>query len=67
MDDTVHHKIMDDFHKAPGMDWPIDKYYTKQEEARKLLVDRENHTTDTAMMIQIYIDDPTHGQDCRAL
>ena len=53
MDDTVHHKIMDSFCKAPNMNLPIDKYYAKQEEARKLLADTKNPITDAAMVIQM--------------
>jgi hypothetical protein len=35
------------------MDLPIDKYYTKQENARKLLTDTENPITEAVMVMQL--------------
>ena len=37
------------------MDLPIDKYYAKQEESRKLLSDTENPITDAAMVARYWI------------
>jgi hypothetical protein len=53
MDDEVHRHILLDFQKPPNMDLPIDKYFAKQEECRKLVADNENPITDAAMVLQL--------------
>ena len=52
MDDTVHDAIMKRFEEAPNMDLPIDKYFAKQEECRRLVADTDNPVTDAAMVMQ---------------
>ena len=53
MDDTVHSKIMETFREAPDLDVPIDKYFAKQEECQKLVVDTDNPINDAAMVLQL--------------
>ena len=53
MDDAVHAKIMEDFRKAPNMDLPIDKYFAKQEECKKLVADTDNPISDAGMVLQL--------------
>ena len=52
MDDLVHNSIMERFEEAPNMDLPIDKYFAKQEECRRLVADTDNPITDAAMVMQ---------------
>ena len=52
MDDIVHNSIMERFEEAPNMDLPIDKYFAKQEECRRLVADTDNPITDAAMVMQ---------------
>ena len=53
MDDTVHGQIMETFREAPDLDVPIDKYFAKQEECQKLVVDTDNPISDAAMVLQM--------------
>ena len=53
MDDIVHKSIMDRFEEAPNMDLPIDKYFAKQEECRRMVADTDNPITDAGMVMQI--------------
>ena len=52
MDNIVHNSIMERFEEAPNMDLPIDKYFTKQEECRRLVAYTDNPITDAAMVMQ---------------
>jgi len=53
MDDTVHSKIMETFREAPDLDVPVDKYFAKQEECQKLVIDTDNPINDAAMVLQL--------------
>ena len=53
MDDDVHLAIMDRFREAPNMELPVDKYFAKQEECRRLVADTENPLTEAALVMQI--------------
>lgn len=53
MDDDVHLGIMNRFREAPDMELPVDKYFAKQEECRRMVADTENPLTDAAMVMQI--------------
>ena len=53
MDNEAHRHIMLDFQKPSNMDLPIDTYFAKQKECRKLVADNENPVTDAAMVLQV--------------
>ena len=53
MDDDVHLSIMNRFREAPDLELPVDKYFAKQEDCRRLVADTENPITDAAMVMQI--------------
>ena len=53
MDDVIHIAIMSQSREAADMELPIDKYFAKQEECRRLVADTENPITEAAMVMQI--------------
>jgi hypothetical protein len=53
MDDLVYTETMKRFTEPPGMDLPIEKYSTKQDECILLASNFDNPIFDAAMVLQL--------------